>query len=101
MSKGKHKKRHSSSRASRRDDQLLESLPLHVEEKAKKRMKPLARNLLLGDLVLMAVCQLVMDKGPAWKTFSDVGCIVGILLLLAALYLQFVKKPATGGPRLK
>jgi len=84
----KSKKRHSNSsavvRAKPRDSALADK---QVRDRA--RMDPVARSLLLVDLVFRAAGQMPYTHGmlPDWA--SGVVNILGIILLIAALARQF------------
>ena len=84
----KSKKRHSNSsaavRAKARDSALADK---QVRDRA--RMDPVARSLLLVDLVFLAAGQMLYTHGmlPDWA--SGVVNILGIILLIAALARQF------------
>lgn len=69
------------------------------KDRAKKRMDPTARMLLYGDLVFLAIISLLDYRGLISDLAGGLCTVVGILLLLAALWFQFGKK-AGRGPRL-
>lgn len=60
-----------------------------------KRLNSAARSMLLFDLVFLAVCQLLELKGVLSPLASGIATIVGLILLICALWLQFGKKPTT------
>ena len=95
MSKKKHKKRHSQDvmDAKRRANQ--EKL---ADERARSRnrMNPVARTLLLSNLVFLAAAQLLYSNGIISEVVSSGCTILGIILLLAALWFQFGKKKDDG-----
>ena len=69
------------------------------KDRAKKRMDPTARALLLGDLVFLAVVS-VLDGGRSGNgvlspTVSGICTVIGVILLIVALWLQF--RPGGGG----
>lgn len=72
------------------------------KSRAKNRWNPAGRALLWGDLVFLAAVSLL--EMNEWLTEWAVGLctVVGVVLLLAALWLLFgTKKGGTGrGPRL-
>ena len=63
----------------------------------EKRLNPTARNLLLGDLVLLAVVGLLTNNGLISDVLSSILSVVGIILMLAALWIQFGRKQNPGG----
>lgn len=73
-----------------------------ADEKSRsgKRFNPLARNLLFGDLIFMAVCQLLNIMGFMSEFLSGLATLAGLGMLLAALRFQFGKKDInnSGGP---
>ena len=69
------------------------------KDRAKKRMDPTARMLLYGDLVFLAIFSLLDYRGLISELAGGVCTIIGIILLLAALWFQFGNK-AGKGPRL-
>ena len=70
-----------------------------ADEKAQssKRFNPTARNILFGDLVLMAVAMLLTDNGLISDFVSGLLTIVGLILILVALWFQFGKKDISSG----
>ena len=76
------------------------------KDRAKKRMDPTARALLLGDLVFLAVVSMLDagndGNGILSPTVSGLCTIIGIVLLVIALWIQFGPKGggAGKGPRL-
>ena len=96
MSKKQHKKRHSQSSANAKRRAKQEEIA-DFKARDKNRMKPLARNILLGDLVLLAATQMMYSANLIGETFSGALTLVGVALLMLALYIQFVDK----GPRNK
>lgn len=97
----KNKKRQHSRTVELKRQQEQEKL---ANEKARnqKRMDPTARLLLYGDLVFLAVCSLLDYYELIPPPVSALGTILGIILLLAALWFQFrPKDDGFGkGPRL-
>ena len=67
------------------------------KDRAKKRMDPTARLLLYGDLVFLAVAA-ILDGRELISDFVS-GCltIIGVILLLLALWLQFGNRKGRGG----
>lgn len=66
------------------------------KDRAKKRMDPTARLLLYGDLVFLALFAFLDSRELISELVSAAGTIVGVILLIIALWFQFGKK----GPRL-
>ena len=69
------------------------------KDRAKNRLDPTARMLLYGDLVFLALVSLLDHKDLISDLAGGVCTVIGIILLLAALWFQFGKK-AGKGPRL-
>ena len=64
-----------------------------------KRFKPAARNLLFLDLIFLGVSQLLYSKQLLSEMVSGLCTIVGLILLLLALWLQFGRhEGGSGGP---
>ena len=98
----KHKKRHSNSSAAVR--QRAEAARIADDkDRYRKRMNPIARNILFGDLVFLAATAMLEESGFLPKTYSNFFAVIGALLIPVALYFQFVKKDGgpKSGPRLK
>ena len=96
----KHKKRHSNSSAAVR--QRAENARIADEkDRYRKRMNPIARNILLGDLVFLAATALLEQHGIIPTTYSNVFAVIGALLIPVALYFQFIKKDGGASNRLK
>lgn len=94
MSQKKRKKRNSSSTVLSKD-------PRKLQETAKsKRMDTLPRNLLLSDLVLLAASQMMLDREMISNTMADIVGVVGLLMLVAALFLLFGPKKGSAGRKL-
>ena len=89
----KNKKRHSQSSANAkrlaREEELAD-----FKARDKNRLKPVARNLLLGDLVMLAATQLLVSQELIGNLVANALTILGVILLLIALYIQF-----SGGPK--
>ena len=95
MSQKKHKKRNSSANPASKDPRKLQ------QTSSSKRMDPLARNLLCIDLVLLAASQMMLDNGMISNTIADLAGVAGVIMLIAALVLQFGPRNRTpGGPKL-
>lgn len=97
----KNKKRHANSSAAMRE--RAENARIADEkDRYRKRMNPIARSILLGDLVFLAIIALLEQHQTISPTLSGLATVIGALLIPVALYFQFVKKDAgTKGPRLK
>ena len=94
MAKNK-KRRHSRTVDLKR--QLEQEKLADEKDRAKKRMDPTARLLLYGDLVFLAVAA-ILDGRELISDFVS-GCltIIGVILLLLALWLQFGNRKGRGG----
>lgn len=97
MSQKKHKKRHSQSVMDAKR-QAAQAQLADEKDRARKRMDPVARNLLFGDLIFLAVCQFLYTQGAISELFSSLATLVGIVMLLLALYFQFGRN-RNGGRR--
>lgn len=96
----KQKKRHSNSSAAMR--QRAENARIADEkDRARKRLHPVTRNLLLGDLVFLAIVALLEENAVITLEISNICAVIGALLIPVALYFQFVKKDGGSSPRLK
>lgn len=62
------------------------------DQRGQKRMDPTARALLLGDLVFLAACQMLYQRGMLSEAVNTGSAVVGTVLLAAALYFQFWRK---------
>jgi len=71
------------------------------KDRAKNRMDPAARALLYGDLVFLALSSFLDYRGLISEKASGLCTILGVILLLIALWLQFGRKKGGGkGSRL-
>lgn len=91
MSQKKHKKRHSQSVIDAKR-QANQARLADEKERARNRMNPIARNLLFGDLIFLAACQFAYTQGMLSEVASGIATLIGIGMLILALYFQFVKK---------
>lgn len=101
MSQKKYKKRkHSVTVTAKR--QAEQERIADEKDRARKRMDPTARTLLLGDLVFLAAISLLDANGMVSGPVNAISTIIGIVLLVAALWFQFRKKDQWGrsGPKL-
>ena len=96
----KHKKRHSNSNLEAKKRARAEEIA-DQKDRARRRMNPVARNLLLGDIVFLAGCIWLEDLGILSPELSGVSAMIGAALIPIALYFQFVKKDGGGSNRLK
>lgn len=68
------------------------------KDRARKRMDPTARLLLLGDLVFLSV-SVILESKELISAFAGGMCtIIGVVLLLTALWFQFGRKKGPNGP---
>ena len=93
MSQKKHKKRHSQSTINAKR-QANQAKLADEKDRARKRLDPTARNLLLGDLVCMALCQILDQQGIISPEASAVTALLGLVVIVVALWFQF--KPKKG-----
>ena len=98
MANKKNKKRQHSRTVELKRQQEQERLA-DEKDRAKKRMDPTARALLYGDLVFLALISLLEYYGLISPLVGGLCTILGVILLLAALWFQFGGK-AGKGPRL-
>lgn len=100
----KKKKRHSHSAPSARTRSQGAAL---ADDKIQtsKRFKPAARNLLLFNLVFLAVVQLMYNNHMISDLVSGACTLLGIILLFVSLWIQFGGGPSGDAtprpPRLK
>ncbi len=101
MSQKKYKKRkHSPTVTAKR--QAEQERIADEKDRARKRMDPTARSLLLIDLVFLAVISILDINQMLPPMLNAIATIVGVILLIAALWFQFGKKDKWGrsGPKL-
>lgn len=96
MSGKKYKKRHSQSTANLKRQAVQEQIA-DEKERSRKRLDPTARTLLLGDLVFLALTELLYKGGVISEFASGCMTLIGIVLLVLALWFQF----GPGGRRLR
>lgn len=96
MSQKKYKKRHPQSTINAKRQAAAEELA-DRKDRDRKRMDPTARNLLFGDLIFLAVCELLYRNGMISDLVSGLSTIIGVILLALALWFQFGKKNKNGG----
>ena len=92
MSQKKHKKRNSNYGG--KD-------PLKLQQTSKnKKADPLTRNILLSDLVMLAASMMLQEQGMIGETMATVVTVVGVIMLIVALYLLFgPQKRINGTPK--
>ena len=95
MSQKKHKKRHSQSTMNAKR-QAAETRLADEKARSRSRMDPTARNLLLGDLVFLAAVGFLEQKGMISDVLDVLSALVGVVLLLLALWFQFGRKKGGG-----
>ena len=101
MSRKKSQKRHQNSSVSAKQRAAQEELA-DRKDRARKRMDPTARLLLLGDLVFLALFQILYSNGMLSENAYTATSLVGLAVLIAALWFQFGNhKGKHGGPRLR
>ena len=98
MASKKSKKRQHSRTVELKRQQEQEKLA-DEKDRAKKRLDPTARMLLYGDLVFLAIISILDYNDMLSELAGGVCTIIGVILLVAALWFQFGKK-AGKGPRL-
>ena len=101
MSQKKRKKRHSQPVMDAKR-QATQARLADERDRARKRMDPTARSLLLIDLVFLAVISILDINQMLPPMLNAIATIVGVILLIAALWFQFGKKDKWGrsGPKL-
>ena len=100
MSKKKTVKRHANSSAAAKHA-ADEARLADKKDRSKNRMDPTARTLMLGDLVFLAVCQMLYDNGMMSEWLSNATTVLGAILMIVALWLQFGGGKKNGAGRLK
>ena len=98
MANKKSKKRQRSRTVELKRQQEQEKLA-DEKDRAKKRMDPTARMLLYGDLVFLAFFSFLDYQGLVSDLAGGLCTVIGVILLLTALWFQFGRK-AGKGPRL-
>ena len=94
MSQKKHKKRHPQQKRNAASAPAMESG--FASDGRRKRMNRTSRNLLLLSLVLVAAVNLLVNMGMMGQAMANVLSLVGIILLVLALWFQF-RDPTGGG----
>jgi hypothetical protein len=99
MARKKKKRQHSRTVELKR--QMEQEKLAEERDRAKKRMNPVARTLLLIDLVFLAVVSLLDINEMISDVISGACTLIGVAMLLIALWLQFgPKRRGSGGPKL-
>ena len=96
----KHKKRHPNSTMAAKKRAEAEAIA-DQKDRARRRMNPVARNILLGDLVFLASCIWLEQLGVLSESLNHITALIGLALIPIALYFQFVKKDGGSANRLK
>ena len=96
----KHKKRHSNSTMAAKKRANAEAIA-DQKDRARRRMNPVARNLLLGDVVFLAACIWLEKMGVLSPELNSITALIGAAIIPIALYFQFVKKDGGSAKRLK
>lgn len=98
----KRKKRHPNSSAAARARAEANAIA-DQKDRARKRMNPVARNILFGDLVYLAFLMMLEEGGAITPQTSGWLTLIGALLIPVALYFQFGpgSRKSSGGTRLK
>lgn len=95
MAKKKYKKRqHSPTVAAKR--QAQQEKLVHEKRQIKDRWDPVGRTLLYGDLVFLAVASLLYMNHLISDLVSGMCTILGVILLIAALWRLFGNKKGGG-----
>ena len=66
-----------------------ETVRIDEEVRDRKRLKTIARNILLADVALLGLCQLLLANGLISDFTSGIISMVGIVLMVVALWIQF------------
>ena len=96
----KQKKRHANSSAAARKRAEANAIA-DKKDRARGRMNPTARNLLLGDVVFLAACIWLEKLGILSPELNAITALIGAAIIPIALYFQFVKKDGGSAKRLK
>ena len=97
MSHKKYKKRHSQSTINAKR-QANQAKLADEKDRARKRMDPTARTLLFGNLVFLSITVLLERNGLISPLFSGACTIIGVILLILALWFQFGGKGQDRSP---
>ena len=83
QSKKRKKKRYPGTASARSQDPMVLQ-----DSRPQKRMVPLARNLLLFDLILLALVQILNQAEIISTATGDVLTLLALILLIAAIVVQ-------------
>lgn len=97
MAKKKNQKRQRS-RTVELKRQLEQEKLADEKDRAKKKLDPTARLLLYGDLVFLALASILYANNLISDLVSSLCTILGVILLLIALWLQFGNRKDQNGP---
>ena len=97
MSQKKYKKRKHSPTVNAKRQAAQERIA-DEKERSKNRMDPTARALLLIDLVFRAAISLLDMNGILPSGLNALSTIVGLILIVAALWFQFGNKNKSNHP---
>ncbi len=98
MSKNKKKKRRSKSASSAYVRSEGSTLADEMEqERSSHRMNPVARNILLGDMVFLGICVLLDEKGIVTPVASLILTVIALGLIVVAMFIQFGGGGKKGG----
>lgn len=92
----KKSKRRRHSRTVERKRQIEQEKLTDEKNQTKKRLDPTARLLLYGDLVFLAVISVLDANELISDVAGGIGTIIGVILLILALWFQF--RPRGDGP---
>jgi hypothetical protein len=88
MSQKKYKKRRAQSSANVKR-RVEDARIADEKERSKNRMDPIARILLLGDVVMLVACQMLYNGGLISDLLANGITLLGLFLLCLALWFQF------------
>ena len=71
--------------------QAAETTRIDEEVRDRKRLKTIARNILLVDVAMLGVCQLLVSANIINSFTSGIISMLGIVLMIVALWIQFGK----------
>ena len=72
--------------------------PMELQQSSKrKKYKPVVWNMLWLDLIFLAVCQLLLSNEMIGEVQATVATVVGLVLLVVALVIQF--RPEDRSPK--
>ena len=57
-----------------------------------RKLKPLPRNILLLDLVVLSICQILLSTGTITDEIATGVTFIAFIGILVALYIQFLDK---------